>query len=144
MDLSEIGKNLDSFQFDQDGGRAKNYAGELPKRRLGKSNLTKIDLAYFLAFQHICEFKKVGHVGNTPSRELTRELMYLVKPAVESDNERSSYYAITWMSVLEAWELPYATDYHNFKRYFNSLVNTELKEMEQASVQQLKREEKAS
>jgi hypothetical protein len=48
------------------------------------------------------------------------------------------------MSVLEAWELPYATDYHNFKRYFNSLVNTELKEMEQASVQQLKREEKAS
>ena len=144
MDLSEIGKNLDSFQFDQDGGRAKNYAGELPKRRLGKSNLTKIDLAYLLAFQHICEFKKVGHVGNTPSRELTRELMYLVKPAVESDNERSSYYAITWMSVLEAWELPYATDYHNFKRYFNSLVNTELKEMEQASVQHLKREEKAS
>ena len=31
--LLEIGKNLDSFQFDQYGGRAKNYAGELPKRR---------------------------------------------------------------------------------------------------------------
>jgi hypothetical protein len=86
----------------------------------------------------------VGHVGSVPSKELTRELMYLVMPEVEGRNENSPYYGIMWSTVIEAWKLPAANDFYRYKSYFNSLVNTELKEMEKSSVQQLKREEKAS
>ena len=65
-------------------------------------------------------------------------------PEVESRNEKSTFYGITWSTVIEAWELPAAEDFIRYKSYFNSLVKTELKEMEIASAQQLKREEKAS
>ena len=143
IDLFEIGQNIDSFEFDQAGGRAARFAGQLPTRRKGGSNYSLILIAYLLAFQHICEFRKVGHVGTIPSRELTRELMYLVMPEVEN-NESSSFYAITWHSVINAWELPYATDYSNYKRYFNTLVYTELNEMKKASVETLERKEEAS
>lgn len=144
IDLGEVGRQLDSFEFDQSGGRAKNFVGQLPTRRKGNSNLTKITIAWLLAFQHICTFKQVGHVGSVPSKELTRELMYLVMPEVEGINENSPYYGIMWSTVIEAWKLPAANDFHRYKSYFNSLVNTELKEMEKASVQEIKREEKAS
>ena len=70
--------------------------------------------------------------------------MYLVMPEVEGRNENSPYYGIMWSTVIEAWKLPAANDFHRYKSYFNSLVNSELKEMEKASVQEIKREEKAS
>jgi len=70
--------------------------------------------------------------------------MYLVMPEVEGRNEKSTFYGIMWSTVIEAWELPAAEDFIRYKSYFNSLVKTELKEMEIASAQQLKREEKAS
>ena len=144
IDLREVAKQLDSFDFDQSGGRARNFAGKFPTRRKGSSNFTKMTIAWLLAFQHICTFKQVGHVGSVPSKELTRELMYLVMAEVEGVNENSPYYGVMWSTVIEAWKLPAANDFHRYKSYFNSLVNTELKEMEKSSVQQLKREEKAS
>ena len=144
VDLYEVAKQIDTFEFDQSGGRAKSFAGQYPTRRKGESNLTKITIAWLLAFQHICTFRKVGHVDSIPSRELARELMYLVMPEVESRNEKSTFYGIMWSTVIEAWELPAAEDFIQYKSYFNSLVKTELKEMEIASAPQLKREEKAS
>ena len=42
-----------------------------------------------MAFNHICEYKKVGFVNNRPSKELVRELMYLTMPEVEGRNEDS-------------------------------------------------------
>ena len=144
IDLMEVARQIETFEFDQTGGRAKSFAGQLPTRRMGEGNLTKITIAWLLAFQHICTFRKVGHVDSIPSRELTRELMYLVMPEVEGRNEKSTFYGIMWSTVIEAWELPAAEDFIRYKSYFNSLVKTELKEMEIASAQQLKREEKAS
>ena len=144
VDLYEVAKQMDTFEFDQSGGRAKSFVGQYPTRRMGEGNLTKITIAWLLAFQHICTFRKVGHVDSIPSRELTRELMYLVMPEVEGRNEKSTFYGIMWSTVIEAWELPAAEDFIRYKSYFNSLVKTELKEMEIASAQQLKREEKAS
>ena len=138
-DLYEIAKQIESFQFDQSEGRAKSFEGQLPTRRKGNSNITKITIAWLLAFQHICTFKKVGHVDSIPSKELTRELMYLVMPEVEGRNEASTFYGIMWSTVIEAWDLPTAEDFYQYKRYFNSLVKTELKEMERAPAQQLKR-----
>ena len=71
----------------------------------------------------------VGHVEGKPSRELTRELMYLVMPEVEGEDEDSSFYGITWNTIIKAWELPKAEDFHLYKSYFNSLVKNELGEM---------------
>ena len=40
-----------------------------------------------MAFNHICEYKKVGFVNNRPSKELVRELMYLTMPEVEGETK---------------------------------------------------------
>ena len=111
VDLYEVAKQMDTFEFDQSGGRAKSFVGQYPTRRMGEGNLTKITIAWLLAFQHICTFRKVGHVDSIPSRELTRELMYLVMPEVEGRNEKSTFYGIMWSTVIEAWELPAAEDF---------------------------------
>jgi hypothetical protein len=132
VDLLNVGINIDSFNFYNSSGRVKSFNGQFPKRRKGESNFTEITLAYLLAFSHICEYKKVSHVDGVPSRELTRELMYLVMPEVEGEDEDSSFYGITWNTVIKAWELPQDQDFHLYKRYFNSLVSTELYEMRKA------------
>lgn len=129
VDLLNVGINIDSFNFYNSGGRVKSFNGQYPKRRKGESNLTEITLAYLLAFSHICEHKKVGHIEGVPSRELTRELMYLVMPEVEGEDEESSFYGITFNTIIKAWDLPKDKDFHLYKRYFNSLVQSELNEM---------------
>lgn len=129
VDLLNVGINIDSFNFYHSVGRVKSFNGQYPKRRKGESNLTEITLAYLLAFSHICEYKKVGHIEGVPSRELTRELMYLVMPEVEGEDEESSFYGITFNTIIKAWDLPKDKDFHLYKRYFNSLVQSELNEM---------------
>lgn len=129
VDLLNVGINIDSFNFYNSGGRVKSFNGQYPKRRKGESNLTEITLAYLLAFSHICEHKKVGHIEGVPSRELTRELMYLVMPEVEGEDEESSFYGITFYTIIKAWDLPKDKDFQLYKRYFNSLVQSELNEM---------------
>ena len=79
-----------------------------------------------------------------PSRELTRELMYLVMPEVEGRNERSKFFGMTWHTVISAWELPPAEDFYRYKSYFDSLVKTELKEIDEAEAKEVERKEKAS
>ena len=144
IDLMEVARQIETFEFDKSGGRAKSFAGQLPTRRMGESNLTKITIAWLLTFKHICTYKKVGHVGSVPSRELTRELMYLVMPEVEGRNEGSKFFGVTWHSVITAWDLPPAEDFHRYKSYFNSLVKTELKEIDEVAAKELERKEKAS
>ena len=144
IDLMEVARQIETFEFDQTGGRAKSFAGQLPTRRMGEGNITKVTIAWLLAYQHICNYKKVGHVDSTPSRELTRELMYLVMPEVEGRNERSMFFGMTWLTVISAWELPPAEDFYRYKSYFNSLVKTELKEIDEAAAKEVERKEKAS
>ena len=55
--------------------------------------------------------------------------MYLVMPEVEGEDEDSSFYGITWNTIIKAWELPKAEDFNLYKSYFNSLVKNELGEM---------------
>jgi len=141
FDLVAIGKNFDDFTT-YSTGRAKSFLGSYPTTRKGGSNITKITLAYLLAFTHICTFKKVGFVNNRPSKELVRELMYLTMPEVEGRSEDSKMYGVTWSSVLVAWDLEQSDDYHLYKRYFNTLVHTDLKNMNSTEMKLL--EEKAS
>jgi len=130
VDLLNVGINIDSFNFHNSGGRLKSFNGQFPKKRRGEANFTEMTVAYLLAFSHICKYRKVGHVEGKPSKELTRELMYLVMPEVEGEDEDSSFYGITWNTIIKAWELPRAEDFHLYKSYFNSLVKNELGEME--------------
>ena len=39
-------------------GRTKSYVGNYPTTRKGESNISRITLAYLLAFSHICKYKK--------------------------------------------------------------------------------------
>ena len=74
------------------------------------SNISIITIAYLNAFQHICDYK-VGHTTES-LKKLTRELMYLVMPEMESRNADSPYYGIGWDSLISAWELNPDEDYH--------------------------------
>ena len=130
VDLLNVGINNDSFNFHNSGGRLKSFNGQFPKKRRGEANLTEMTVAYLLAFSHICKYRKVGHAEGKPSKELTRELMNLVMPEVEGEDEDSSFYGITWNTIIKAWELPRAEDFHLYKSYFNSLVKNGLGEME--------------
>lgn len=129
VDFVNILKNMDSFNFDQSGGRAKSFKGQFPTRRKGNSNFSKMTIAYLMAFKFICDFKTVGHVNKRPSKELTLDLMSLVMPEAEGRNEDSSYYGITPRSLLKAWSYPSISDYDQYKKYFNSLVQMELKDI---------------
>ena len=133
LDLLKIGNLIVSGKFDTTGGRAKSFKGQMPTRRIGVSNISTITIAYLNAFQHICDYKKVGHIDGKPSKELTRELMYLVMPEIESRNEDSPYYGIGWESVISAWKLDADKDYHRYKSYFNSLVRQTIKEIKASS-----------
>ena len=136
LDLLSIGNLIVSGKFDTTGGRAKSFKGQMPTRRIGVSNISIITIAYLNAFQHICDYKKVGHIDGKPSKELTRELMYLVMPEIESRNEDSPYYGIGWESVISAWELNPDEEYHRYKSYFNSLVQETIKEIKASSDRQ--------
>jgi len=127
IDLETIGKNFDRLDTYQNG-RIRSFIGNYPTTRKGASNITKITLAYLMAFTHICTYKKVGFVNGAPSKELTRELMYLTMPEAEA-SEDSKMYGVTWSTVIKAWNLEPSRDYHLYKRYFNSCVNTDLKNM---------------
>ena len=136
LDLLNIGNLIVMDKFDTTGGRARNFKGQMPTRRIGVSNISIITIAYLNAFQHICDYKKVGHNNGSPSKELTRELMYLVMPEMESRNVDSPYYGIGWDSVISAWELETDEDYHRYKSYFNSLVEETIKEIKASSDRQ--------
>ncbi len=127
IDLETIGKNFDRLETYQNG-RIRSFIGNYPTTRKGASNITKITLAYLMAFTHICTYKKVGFVNGAPSKELMRELMYLTMPEAEA-SEDSKMYGVTWSTVIKAWNLEASRDYHLYKRYFNSCVNTDLKNM---------------
>lgn len=127
IDLETIGKNFDRLDTYQNG-RIRSFIGNYPTTRKGASNITKITLAYLMAFTHICTYKKVGFVNGAPSKELMRELMYLTMPEAEA-SEDSKMYGVTWSTVIKAWNLEPSRDYHLYKRYFNSCVNTDLKNM---------------
>lgn len=128
VNLEKIAHNLDGFIFDNGIGRARSFEGQLPTRRKGNGNFTDITLAYLISFNHICKYKKVGHVNGIPSRELTRELMYLTMPDVETGSA-SSFYGITSQAVIDGWNLPSDENYSRYKEYFNLLVKSELIEM---------------
>ena len=51
-------------------------------------------------------------------------------------------YGITWSSVIKAWDLESDPNYDMYKKYFNSIVNTDLKNMNE--VKTIKINEKAS
>ena len=141
IDLEVVGRNFEQLNTYLNG-RTKSFIGNYPSTRKGGSNITKITLAYLMAFNHICEYKKVGFVNNRPSKELVRELMYLTMPEVEGRNEDSKMYGITWSSVIEAWKLQADPNYDIYKKYFNSLINTDLKNMNE--VRSITLTEKAS
>ena len=128
IDLETVGRNFEQLNSYL-SGRTKSFVGNYPTTRKGGSNITRITLAYLMAFNHICKYKKVGFVKSRPSKELVRELMYLTMPEVEGRNEDSKMYGITWLSVIEAWDFESDPNYHTYKKYFNSLVNTDLKNM---------------
>ena len=67
-------------------------------------------------------------MNGIPSRELTRELMYLTMPDVETGSA-SSFYGITSQAVIDGWNLPSDENYSRYKEYFNLLVKSELIEM---------------
>ena len=79
VDLETVGKNFDQLNTYL-SGRTKSYVGNYPTTRKGESNISRITLAYLMAFSHICKYKKVGFVNDRPSKELVRELMYLTMP----------------------------------------------------------------
>ncbi len=141
IDFEVVGRNFEQLNTYQNG-RIKSFIGNFPTTRKGGSNITRITLAYLMAFNHICEYKKVGFVNNRPSKELVRELMYLTMPEVEGRNEDSRMYGITWSSVIKAWDLESDPNYDMYKKYFNSIVNTDLKNMNE--VKTIKINEKAS
>ena len=141
IDFEVVGRNFEQLNTYQNG-RIKSYIGNFPTTRKGGSNITRITLAYLMAFNHICEYKKVGFVNNRPSKELVRELMYLTMPEVEGRNEHSRMYGITWSSVIKAWDLESDPNYDMYKKYFNSIVNTDLKNMNE--VKTIKINEKVS
>ena len=60
------------------------------------------------------------------------------------NNQRSKFFGMTWHTVISAWELPPAEDFYRYKSYFNSLVKTELKEIDEAAAKEVERKEKAS
>ena len=57
-----------------------------------------------------------------------RELMYLTMPVSET-REDSKMYGVTWSTVIKVWNLEPSGDYNLYKRYFNSCINTDLKNM---------------
>ena len=129
IDLETIGRNFDDLNTYQNG-RIKSFVGNYPTTRKGGSNITQITLAYLMAFNHICTYKKVGFVNDRPSKELVRELMYLTMPEAETSND-SKMYGVTWFTVIKAWNLEPSEDYHLYKRYFNGCVDTDLKNMKE-------------
>ena len=130
IDLETIGRYFDDLNT-YENGRIKSFVGNYPTTRKGGSNITQITLAYLLAFTHICTYKKVGFVNDRPSKELVRELMYLTMPEVEGRKDNSKMYAVTWSSVIDAWEFDESNDFHLYKSYFNTCVETDLKNMKQ-------------
>lgn len=137
VDLELVGKNFDNLST-YEMGREKSYVGNYPNTRKGESNITKITLAYLLAYQHISTYKKVGFVKNKPSKELVRELMYLTMPEVEANNEDSKMYGVTWYSVIKAWNLQPCDNYDMFKKYFTLCVNTDLNNMAKQEIKSVK------
>ena len=137
VDFANLLKNLDSFNFDQTGGRAKSFKGQFPTRRKGNSNFSKITIAYLMAFKFICDYKTVGYVNEFPSKELVLDLMSLVMPEVEGRNEDSSFYGVTPRNLVKAWNFPLIKDYDLYKKYFNSLVQMELKDIKNSTNQDL-------
>ena len=137
VDLETVGKNFDQLNTYL-SGRTKSYVGNYPTTRKGESNISRITLAYLMAFSHICKYKKVGFVNDRPSKELVRELMYLTMPEVEARNEDSKMYGITWQTVIDAWEFEACENYHLYKSYFNGCVKTDLKNMDNAEKPMLK------
>tara|TARA_Y100000591_G_scaffold52765_1_gene41098 strand:- start:232 stop:858 length:627 start_codon:yes stop_codon:yes gene_type:complete len=137
LDLETVGKNFDQLNTYL-SGRTKSYVGNYPTTRKGESNISRITLAYLMAFSHICKYKKVGFVNDRPSKELVRELMYLTMPEVEGRNEDSKMYGITWQTVIDAWEFEACENYHLYKSYFNGCVKTDLKNMDDAEKPMLK------
>ena len=127
IDLDEVGKNFDQLNTYKKG-RIRSFIGSYPTTRKGDSNITQITLAYLMAFNHICTYKKVGFGNNGPSKELVRELMYLTMPEAET-SESSKMYGVTWSTVIKAWNLEPSENYSLYKRYFSSCVDTDLKNM---------------
>jgi len=137
IDLELVGKNFDNLSA-YAMGREKSFVGNYPTTRKGGSNITRILLAYLLAYKHISTYKKVGFVKNKPSKELVRELMYLTMPEVEANNEDSKMYGVTWYSVIKAWNLQPCDNYDMFKKYFTLCVNTDLKNMAKQEIKSVK------
>ena len=137
IDLETVGRNFEQLNSYL-SGRTKSFVGNYPTTRKGESNISRITLAYLMAFSHICKYKKVGFVNDRPSKELVRELMYLTMPEVEARNEDSKMYGITWQTVIDAWEFEACENYHLYKSYFNGCVKTDLKNMDDAEKPMLK------
>jgi hypothetical protein len=134
IDLELVGRDFNNFST-YSTGRTKSYIGNYPTTRKGDSNISKMTLAYLSAFKHICTFRKVGHVKGNPSKNLTRELMYLTMPEVECNNENSKMFAVSWSTVIKAWELKSDSQYHDYKSYFNACVDTALHEMKDGGIE---------
>ena len=91
------------------------------------------------ATQTLCNwFSDAEKLGPLPFDENFKCTM----PEVEGRNEDSKMYGITWSSVIEAWNLQADPNYDMYKKYFNSLINTDLKNMNE--VRSIKLTEKAS
>ena len=63
--------------------------------------------------------------------------MSLVMPEVEGRNEDSIFYGITARNLVKAWNFPLIKDYDLYKKYFNSLVQMDLKDIKNSTNQDL-------
>ena len=128
IDLEVVGKNFNELEV-YPSGRTKSFLGQYPTTRKGGSNISRMTLAYLLAYDHICNFKQVGHINGTPSKSLVRDLMSLTMPEVECNNEKSKWYGVSISSVIKEWGFIDDPNYLLYKRYFNAYVENQIRSM---------------
>jgi hypothetical protein len=128
IDLELVGKNFNELEV-YPSGRTKSYLGQYPTTRKGGSNISRMTLAYLLAYDHICNFKQVGHINGTPSKSLVRDLMSLTMPEVECNNEKSKWYGVSISAVIKEWGFIDDPNYLLYKRYFNAYVENQIRSM---------------
>lgn len=121
IDLEVVGRNFNELQT-YATGRLKSFVGQYPTTRKGGSNISRMTLAYLAAYEHICNYKQVGHINGKPSKSLARDLMSLTMPEVECNNEKSKWYGVSISTIAKAWELENDLNYSLYKRYFNAYV----------------------
>ena len=128
IDLEVVGKNINELEV-YPTGRTKSFLGQYPTTRKGGSNISRMTLAYLSAYEHICNFKQVGHINGKPSKSLVRDLMSLTMTEVECNNEKSKWYGVSISTVIKAWELMDDPNYLLYKKYFNAYVENTIRSM---------------